>query len=129
MLTFLVFIFYIRQQFYDLVVHEITLMHFEQILPCFVLQDLYNFGVVRVATYHLGWPVRRPRQDTILTRTELPCECSQAEFMQLFAPAVAIDPHVLWAAPEAEIAEKFRDQSVANNVVPKGSQHCEFVYV
>lgn len=118
MLTFLVYVFDLRRNRYDLAIHEITELHPESLLPYF-LKHIFDCTTIRVSPYHLGWPARRPRKFTILSRLDVPFTGSQEGFMQFFAQLPQIDPHALWIAPDADVHRAFMERAEAKCLVPR----------
>ena len=70
MVTFMVYIFDLREQRYDIAIHEITELHQEETFSHFVC-DLYSVLTIWLSPYHLGWPGRCPRKYTIVSRKNL----------------------------------------------------------
>ena len=116
MLTFLVFVFDIRRQQYDIGIHEITEMHPEEVLPFFL--EGYRCVVVRLAPWHLGWPVNRPRKYTIITKESLMFEGNEEDFLVTFAQRPQLPVSDLWASPEADVQSLFEDVATTKAMMP-----------
>lgn len=116
MLTFLVFVFDLRRQDYDLGIHEITELHLDEVLPFFLPE--HKCVVIRLSPWALGWPINRPRKYTIISKASLNFEGSHDAFMQIFGQRVSLSASDLWVAPHEEVERAFDQKPVSKSMVP-----------
>jgi len=117
MLCFLVFIFDIRFQKYDMIIHEITELHVDELIP-HLLGNAWTCTPIRFSPWHLGWPVRRPRKYTIIAKNTHQFAGTDSEFFALLSQRMAVSAAELWCAPESEVAEVFMELAIAKSMIP-----------
>ena len=122
MLTFLLLVADAVHQKYDVICHENTEGMPDELLEYF-FGPTHLVVPLRLAPYHLGMPVRRPRKYTICIRKGIEvtsANFSQAEFLALFAQVPCLDPHDLWCAPPEATEERYMRRATECGMLPKG---------
>ena len=110
-LVWLVWVAYIKHFKPDIVIHEITELHPDEIFD-FHFQDDYSILPIFVSPWHVGFPNCRPRKYRILARRErLCCFGSSDGFFKLLEVTVRIQAEALMCADTEMVADCLRSRA------------------